>query len=328
MRKEVGEKMVGIREIAKRANVSISTASYAMNGSSKVKPETRNRILAIAAELNYIPNMAGRILKKQKTNLVGVYLTNYGGAFYGELVSGIHEFLHQHHYDVIICSGERAHVFIPEKMIDGAIILDSTFSTETIVEYANRGHQMVVLDRELTQKNICSVRLNNQQGALEAVTQLNKAHSHKIYLVSGPSETYDSNARLHAAIRYLTENNSPYEIIAGDFSKKSGRAAARYILAKQEKMCGVFCLNDEMAIGMYSVFQKSTWQIGKDISIIGFDNIEVSHYLKPRLATIDYSKTEWGEKAAQKLFSMMNGEPTTDELIDVHLKGGESIGDF
>lgn len=318
--------MVGIREIAKRANVSISTASYAINGSSKVKTETRDRILAIANELNYIPNMAGRTLKKQKTNLIGVYLTNYGGAFYGELVSGIHDFLHQHHYDVIICSSERAHTFIPEKMVDGAIILDSTFSTEKIESYAARGHQMVVLDRELSHQNVCSVLLDNRGGAQKALLALEKKVSKKIYLVTGPPGTYDSNERLAAAKICLKERKLSYEVILGDFSKESGRQAAREILQKDEKEIGIFCLNDEMAIGMYSVFQKSDWKIGKDIHIVGFDNIEVTHYLRPRLTTIDYSKSDWGKVAAETIYFMLNGKQPSNQLVDVKLKGGKSIG--
>ena len=81
--------MVGIKDIAKKAGVSISTVSYALNGSSKVTEETRTRIQAIAEELNYVPNMAARTLKRRQTNIIGVYLADYGGSFYGELLEGI-----------------------------------------------------------------------------------------------------------------------------------------------------------------------------------------------------------------------------------------------
>lgn len=81
--------MVGIKDIAKKAGVSISTVSYALNGSPKVTEETRARIQAIARDLNYVPNMAARTLKRRQTNIIGVYLADYAGSFYGELLDGI-----------------------------------------------------------------------------------------------------------------------------------------------------------------------------------------------------------------------------------------------
>ena len=81
--------MVGIKDIAKKAGVSISTVSYALNGSSKVTEETRTRIQAIAEELNYVPNMAARTLKRRQTNIIGVYLADYGGSFFCEFFGGV-----------------------------------------------------------------------------------------------------------------------------------------------------------------------------------------------------------------------------------------------
>ena len=81
--------MVGIRDIAKEAGVSISTVSYALNGSDKVTEETRKRIKKIADEMNYVPNMAAKALKRRETKIIGVYLSDYLGSFYGELLDGI-----------------------------------------------------------------------------------------------------------------------------------------------------------------------------------------------------------------------------------------------
>lgn len=93
-----------------KAGVSISTVSYALNGSSKVTEETRTRIQAIAEELNYVPNMAARTLKRRQTNIIGVYLADYGGSFYGELLEGIKKGLALFDYEMIVCSG-KSHIF-------------------------------------------------------------------------------------------------------------------------------------------------------------------------------------------------------------------------
>ena len=223
--------MAGIKDIAKKAGVSISTVSYALNGSSKVTEETRSRILAIAKELDYIPNAAARNLKKKETKIIGVFLTDYSGAFYGELLHGLQETLSKSGYDLIVCSGLQSHRLLPERMIDGAIILDETFSSEELLNYAERGHKLVVLDRELEHANINKVLLDNQGGATLAMDHFFKKGHRKIYVVSGPAGSYDSNQRL-AAIRRFVDSHAPLQLLElkGDFSKLAGEMAAQQII--------------------------------------------------------------------------------------------------
>ena len=178
--------MVSIKDVAKQAGVSISTVSYALNGSTKVTEETTARILTIAKELNYIPNAAARTLKKRETKIIGVFLTDYSGAFYGQLQQGMQETLGRNGYELIVCSGKKTHRFLPEGMIDGAIILDHTFSSEELISFADRGHKIVVLDRELNHPNINLVLLDNKAGARLAIDQLVDKGHRKIFIVTGP----------------------------------------------------------------------------------------------------------------------------------------------
>ncbi|MBA3927017.1 LacI family DNA-binding transcriptional regulator [Listeria rustica] len=309
--------MVGIKDIAKKAGVSISTVSYALNGSPKVTDATRQRIVAIADELNYIPNMAARTLKTQKTKIVGIYLANYSGVFYGELLHGLTDTLLAKGYELIVCSGMKAHRFLPERMIDGAIILDMGFSTEELLEYADRGHKIIVLDREVEHPNVRQVLLDNKAGATLAVDYLKTGFTGKFYIVTGPTNTYDSEERLRAALSELERfRDEEVIVIPGDFSKATGEKAAQQI---EEEWAGepvaVFALNDEMAIGMYNYFAKTQLVIGRDVKVIGFDNTEVGQYLHPRLATIEYSKYKWGAVAAEKLLKLLEDEMVEDEII-------------
>ncbi|MFY4774067.1 LacI family DNA-binding transcriptional regulator [Metabacillus sp. RGM 3146] len=318
--------MVSIKDIAKKAGVSISTVSYALNGSTKVTEETCARILAIAKEMNYIPNAAARNLKKRETKIIGVFLTNYSGAFYGELLQGMQEFLSQKGYDLIVCSGEQSHRMLPERMIDGAIVLDETFSSEELLSHADRGHKLVVLDREIPHPNINQVLLDNKAGAALAMDYLLETGLKKIYAVTGPAGSYDSNQRLKAA-RQVADRYPHIEFteIPGDFNKPSGEKAAEQIVKEASGTVGVFCLNDDMAIGMYNFLSESSYEIGRDIHIIGFDNIEVSRYAKPRLMTIDYSKNKWGALAAEQLLKLIHNEPVEHERIYVSLIKGDSV---
>ncbi|SDT23576.1 transcriptional regulator, LacI family [Paenibacillaceae bacterium GAS479] len=319
--------MVSIKDIAKQAGVSISTVSYALNDSPKVTLETKNRILAVAKELNYVPNAAARQLKKQESLIIGAFLTDFSGAFYGDLLQGMKEVVNRKGYDLIVCSGKQSHRLLPERMIDGAIILDSAFSDEELLEYADRGHRLVVLDRELRHESINQVLLDNKAGANLAMDYLIENGHRKLYIVCGPPDSYDSRQRL-TAVRQTLDRHPEVEAVflEGDFNKVSGEAAAKKILSELSgEPPGVFCLNDEMAIGLFQTVQDHGKGIGEDLSLIGFDNIDLTRYLSPRLATIEYSKHRWGAMASQQLLQMISGEQVEHERIYVSLVEGESV---
>ena len=318
--------MVGIKEIAKKAGVSISTVSYALNGSPKVTEATRARIQAIAEELDYVPNMAARTLKRQQTNIIGVYLADYGGSFYGELLDGIKKGLEAQDYEMIVCSGNKSHLFIPERMIDGAIVLDWTFNNKEIEQYADRGHFLVILDRLITHENVRKVLLDNKGGATLAIEKAVASQTQKIFLISGPKKSYDSQERLNASIKELERFAIDYDIISGDFTEPSGYQAAKEIMEKEPRFpVDIFALNDEMAIGIYKYFEETSYEIGKDIRLIGFDNSEISAFVQPRLATISYSKHRWGMLAAEKIIQLIAGEETDDDHIYTSFIEGPSF---
>lgn len=318
--------MVSIKDIANKAGVSISTVSYALNGNPKVTEETSSKILAIARELNYVPNAAARSLKKQETRIIGLFLTDYSGAFYGQLLQGVQEALSAKGYELIVCSGKQSHRFLPERMIDGAIVLDATFSSEELLQYANRGHKLVVLDRELQHENIRQVLLDNTAGATLAVDYLIEKGHKKLYVVTGPKCSYDAIQRLQAVRQAVKRYEYiDYHEIEGDFNKPSGEHAAAQILKEYNAPVAVFCSNDEMAIGMYNYLEKTNYRVGEHVHIIGFDNIELTRYTQPRLATIDYSERKWGALGAENLLKLIANEHVENEKIYVTLISGESV---
>lgn len=319
--------MVSIKDIAKQAGVSISTVSYALNGSSKVTEETSSRILAIAEELNYVPNAAARTLKKRESRIIGVFLTDFRGDVYGDLLDGVKDVLNQQGYDLIVCSGAQSHRMLPERMIDGAIILDSGFDSEEILRYADRGHRIVVLDRELIHPNINRVLLDNRSGAAAAMNHLIAQGHRKLYVITGPEDSYDSNQRL-AVVRQIATEYPDVELIeiVSNFEKKGGAVAAKQIIGEYREPVAVFCLNDEMAVGICNVLGETELQVGEHVHVIGFDNIELTKYLQPRLATVDYSRAKWGATAAEHLLRILAGDPIEHELIQVKLIEGGSVG--
>ncbi|WP_314589519.1 LacI family DNA-binding transcriptional regulator [Paenibacillus terrigena] len=318
--------MVSIKDVAKKAGVSISTVSYALNGNPKVNEETASKILAIAKELKYTPNAAARNLKRRETKIIGAFLTDFNGAFYGDLLQGMKEILNKNDYDLIVCSGKQSHRLLPEKMIDGAIVLDAFFSSEELLLHADRGHKLVVLDRELKHPNINQVLLDNKAGAGLAVEYLIEQGHRKIYIVTGPPDSFDSVQRLQA-VKQTIDRNQPIEciLIQGDFNKSSGVQATHKIMEDYTEPVAVFCLNDEMALGVYDAVQQSEFRIGEHIHLIGFDNMELTQYTQPRIATIDYSKHKWGAVASEQLLKLIASEEVEQERIYVKLIQGDSV---
>jgi len=317
--------MAGIKDIAKEAGVSISTVSYALNGSPKVTEETRSRILAIADRLGYVPNAAARMLKVKQTKIIGVFLADYGGYFYGPLLRGMREALNEKGYELIACSGVQSHRLLLEKVIDGGIILDQAFTDEELLNYADKSYKIVVLDRELVHENIKGVLLDNTAGARLAVRKLTEHKVNKLYAVTGPVGSYDSKKRMEG-VREELQSFPNVELIEvqGDFLKDSGEEAARQILANYSEPIAIFCFNDEMAIGIYRYLQDKEYEIGKDVFLVGFDNIELAQYMVPRLSTISYSSHEWGSMAAHNLLKLLANETVENEQVEVTITVGGS----
>ncbi|MDL0437385.1 MULTISPECIES: LacI family DNA-binding transcriptional regulator [unclassified Niallia] len=317
--------MAGIKDIAKEAGVSISTVSYALNGSPKVTAETRSRILAIADRLGYVPNAAARMLKVKQTKIIGVFLADYGGYFYGPLLRGMREALNEKGYELIACSGVQSHRLLLEKVIDGGIILDQAFTDEELLNYADKSYKIVVLDRELNHENIKGVLLDNKAGARIAVRKLLHHKVNKLYAVTGPAGSYDSKKRLEGVREELLSfPNVELIEIQGNFLKDSGEEAARQIFADCREPIAIFCLNDEMAVGIYNYLQDKEYKIGKDVFLVGFDNIELAQYMVPRLSTISYSSYEWGCIAANNLLKLLSNEAVENEQIEVTITVGGS----
>jgi len=319
--------MAGIKDIAKKSGYSISTVSYALNNSPKVTAQTRAQILQVAKELKYVPNGAARMLRVRKTKIIGCFLSDYSGSFYGQLLKGIRQTLNHEGYELIVCSGAASRRLLLEKMMDGAIILDVAFSDQDLLYYADLGHKIALLDRELKHDNITTALLDNQLGARLAMQKLLIMKISRLYLVKGPESSYDAKQRLMAA-RQVASEHGFLEIVEidGNFTKISGTMAAKQIFTKNcpTQPIGIFCLNDEMAVGFYDYLRNSSWKIGGNLYIVGFDNVELASYLHPKLTTVDYSAARWGQLATQNLLRLLEGSVGIHEKISVTLVKGAS----
>lgn len=318
--------MTTIKDVARRAQVSVTSASYALNGTGTITAATRNRVLAAAEELNYHPNAHARHLKKRKTLTLGVFITRFGGSFYEEILEGIHAAALQTDYDLIVCPESRSlRKILTQRQVDGAIVFDTKVESGTLVKLASQRFPIVVLDRYLEVDYLFPVLLDNQQGTRQAFRHLYAQGARKLAFVAGAEDSFDNQERRQAFLGEADQHHVPVQIYQGNFTEASGHAIGQMILAAGALPEAVFCANDQMAIGFIKAVQAHHLRVPDDVAVVGFDDILIAQYMRPSLSTVGTSRFAWGSLAATQLISFLDNErPFESERLPTQLIQRES----
>lgn len=301
--------MTTIKDVAKHARVSVTSASYALNGTGTISAATRKRVLEAAEELNYHPNAFARNLKKRKSCTIGVFITRFGGSFYEEILEGIHDAVLKTDYELIVCPESRAiPKLLTQRQVDGAIVFDSKIKSDTIVKIASKRFPVVVLDRYLESDYLFPLLLDNQQGTKEAFYHLYTQGTRRICFVSGALDSFDNRERMKAFLGEADKNNVTVQRYNGNFTEESGYEIASMIIETKNLPDAAFCANDQMAIGFIKAMKEHHLKAPDDIAIVGFDDIQISKYMQPSLSTIGASRFSWGALAATQLIDFLENE--------------------
>lgn len=318
--------IITIRDVARHAGVSITSASYALNGTGTISAETRKRVLESAEKVNYHPNAFARNLKNKRTYTIGVFIVGFGGLFYEEILDGIHDTILKTDYELIVCPKSQAiQKIFTHRQVDGAIVFDDRIKGDLILKIASNRFPVVVMDRYLESEFVLPMLLDNQTGTREAFYHLYNQGARKIYFVSGVWESFDNVERMNSFLAEADKNNLSVRCFRGDFTEKSGYAIGREIIASQDLPEAVFCANDQMAIGFLRAMKENGLRAPQDIAIVGFDDIQISKYLQPALSTIGASRFGWGASAAAQLIDFLEqGRPFHPSRIHTQLIERES----
>lgn len=301
--------MTTIRDVAKRAGVSVTTASYALNGTGSIGEATRQRVLAAAEELNYHPNAFARNLKKRKTHTIGVFISRFGGSFYEEILEGIHSVILETDYELLVCPESRStRRILLHRQVDGAIVFDTKIPDDSVLKLASRRFPIVVLDRALQGDFILPLLLDNPQGVREAFDHLYQQGLRKIVFISGATDSFDNTERMTTFLAEAEQQNLTVPIYQGNFTEISGYETASAIIQANDLPEAVFCANDQMAIGFLRAMIEYGLHAPEDIALIGFDDIPLARYMQPSLSTIGASRFEWGAAAVRQLLDFLDNE--------------------
>lgn len=301
--------MVTIRDVAKLARVSITSASYALNNTGTISAATRQRVLKAAEELNYHPNAFARNLRKRKTRTIGVFITRFGGSFYDEILEGIHDAVLKTDYELIICpESQTVRRFLTQRQVDGAIVFDSKIKSGLLLKLASKKFPIVVLDRYLEADYLFPLLVDNQQGVKEAFYHLYDQGARRIFFISGAMDSFDNMERMQTFLNEAYKNNLTIQCYDGNFTENSGYDIAKQIIEANDLPEAVFCANDQMAIGFIKAMKENNLKAPEDIGVVGFDDIPISKYMQPTLSTIGASRFLWGSLAASQLINYLETE--------------------
>ena len=316
-----------IQDVARRAKVSTATVSRVLSKSGPVSERTRNEVLEAIKLTGYRVNQAARNLRMQRAGAVLVLVPNLGKPFYSGILAGISDGFAGSDYAVLITDTESqplrdttlAEYFLDGR-IDGAISLDGRMSSEALHQCTahGTGDRIVFLCEWVEDKDFPVISSDNAEGARLAIQHLHSLGHRKIAHVTGPDGNVLTAARRAGMLEERARLDLPARpewIIRGDFSLESGHEAAQKILAMHERPTAVFCSADMVAFGLIAGLLKGGVRVPDDISVIGFDDIEMSEFFVPALTTIRQDRHLLGRRAAEVLLNRLNSSDVPNTLL-------------
>lgn len=301
--------MTTIYEVSKLAGVSLATVSRVTNKNSKVSDKTRQKVKDAMAELGYRPNSIAQSLASNRTNSVGILVSELYGSIFGQMMAGIESELRAAGKHVIITTGhseedkEKAGIdFLISRNCDALIVHVEALSDEYLAELTKGNTPIYFMSRAIANLEDNCIHLNNELGGYLATKAIIEKGHTKIAYIAGPQFKPDSQDRLAGHKRALTENNLPFNeelYFIGDFTETGGREGIKQFLTKKIPFSALICANDEMASGAMTYAREHGFTLPHDLSIIGFDNIAFSRHVYPKLTTIDNPINEMGHMAAK-----------------------------
>jgi LacI family transcriptional regulator len=303
-----------IRDVARRAEVSVASVSRALNGLHNVRGETRERILAAAAELGYVPHAGARSLSLARAHAIGVVLPDLHGEFFSECVRGMDREASRLGYLLLLSNmhddSEQAALALRTMRgrVDGLLVMAPHIPPEALERALPQALPVVLINSPGAAETRPMVRFDNAAGADAVVRHLVANGYRDIVHIAGPENNLDAQERA-AGYRRAMAQHAPGvapRIIAGDFHEEAGEAAARMILEGTMPCDAVFAANDMMAIGCLHKLRSAGKSVPGEIAVAGFDDVPLARFLE--LTTVRVRIAEIGARAVARLIDMLDGK--------------------
>lgn len=339
--------MTNIQELAEKTGVSVATVSRALNGSPEVSKATRERILALARELDYTPSAAARTLVSSRSHVIGVILETGAGhpdlmhPFFQQVLVGLKHGAGERGYDLLLFSSDEpgngfggTHSYVRRAGhhgVDGVVVMGYDPSDPEMRRLVASGLPCITIDADPGEPHCGYVMSENRDGAAQAVRHLHGLGHTRIATIAGPPWTRPGLDRLEGYREEMgrlgVEVRDEY-VIEGDFYDESGYRTTRQLLELAEPPTAVFAASDLMAAGALRAANELGVRVPEDLAVVGFDDITVAALIQPALTTIRQDMHSIGEAAAEGLGRMIDDPDAApvQQLAPVHLVVRSSCG--
>lgn len=329
--------MATIKDISRVTGIGIATISKYLNGGN-VRPKNREAIEKAITELNYSVNVHARGLKTKRSMTIGAVIPELDNVFITTIMSETANVLRKHGYGLIICGcqsdedQERESVrFLMGKAVDGIINMPINRSGDHLISAVENSIPVVLIDRNVNslRPKVSSVLVDNVSVSLKATQALLDAGHTRIGIIVGPSDIFTSQQRLLGYNQAHVQSGlmpDPELIVYGNYTVQGGHDAANQLIAKGAT--ALYATNYEMTLGAIISINESGLKIPTDISFVGFDNMQITDLISPKLTIVTQPLKEIGEHAANIMLSQLSASEAIDpvlEILQADIIWGDSI---
>ena len=288
-----------IRDVAERAGVSIATVSRAVNGLATVDAELAQRVWQAVKEVGYLPNNQARALVSGRSRMLGLIVSEITNPFFPELVQEFENLAVAEGYEVLIGSTNyepaRTESLIRrmlQRNVDGVAVMTFGIEEELVQKLVEREFPLVFVDAGPDLPNIRVLKVDYGEGIRQAVQHLAALGHRCIAFISGPLRLRSAVARRDAFLKSMAEvglSVPPQHLVEGDHTMEGGIPAMERLSALSELPTAVMCSNDMTAIGVLHALYRTTNNVPREISVVGFDDIRLAQFMLPPLTTVRMS---------------------------------------
>jgi len=303
--------MVTVANVAQRAGVSSATAARVLSGRGYASEAARRAVLEAAKEIGYVPNHIARSLRTRRTMLAGLLIGDVENSFYSVIAKNVESVAKDAGYQVVLCNSnddpetEKQYLQLLDGVrVDGLIITPTGSNQRHLRRLIEKGTVIVQIDRMVEGLNADAVLLDNEAGAMIAVSHLISAGHTRIGILTGPWEVLTARERLKGYERALREHGIPVReelIRAGSFLHEHAIEAATELLRSSPPPTAIFAANNVLAEGCFLALNDLSLKVPKDVSLVAFDDVPWMSMVRPQVTAVRQPIADMARSAAELL---------------------------